>query len=170
MTVISFKQFLDYNAFSSTGSLVYAPSITPIEGSGNQYVIPSGSVQAIINVADSYIVPLISKDTALQGYLDWDTSLSSTDVINLAQSFALDYTCFIFWVIMHGGAISGGWDYKLSELDVKRGGVILGSIKGLIEGYKFAALSKLQILQPLSISVGYDMVEDRVSNTSPSFY
>src|SRR5437660_885962 len=152
MTIISFSQFVSYNAFSVTGSIVYAPSITPIEGSGNQYTIPSGSVQAIINTADNYIVPLISKDTALQGVVDWDANLDSSDVINLAQSFALDYTSFVFWIIMHGGAISGGWDYKLSELDVKRGGVILGSIKGLIEGYKFAAMSKLQILQPLSIA------------------
>src|SRR5437899_12709661 len=101
MTVISFQQFIDYNVFTITGSTVYVPSITPIEGSGNQYVLPSGSIQAIINTADSYIVPLISKDTALSGFIDWEANLTSSDVISLAQSFALDYTSFIFYIIMH---------------------------------------------------------------------
>jgi len=170
LTIISFKQFIDYNVFTITGSTVFVPSITPIEGSGNQYILPSGSLQAIINTADNYIMPLISKDTALSGFIDWDANLSSTDVINLAQSFALDYTSFIFWIIMHGGAISGGWDYRLSELDIKRGGVILASIKGLIEGYKFAAMSKLNILQPYSLTAEGAKVEDMVSSTAPSFY
>lgn len=170
MTIISFSQFLSYNAFTITGSTVYVPSITPIEGSGNQWVIPSGSVQTIINVADNYIVPLITKDTVLSGILPYDANLGSSDVISLAQSFALDYTNFIFWITMYGGVITGGWDYRLSELDIKRIGALVPSVRGMIEGYKLSAHQKLNLLQPYSLTAMGERVEDFVSNTAPSFY
>ena len=144
--------------------------ILPVEGGGNQFTIASGSLQAIINASTNYIVPLVSQDTALSGFIDWDANLSSSDVINLAQSFALDYIAFRVWGTLYGAVFSSGWDYRLSELDVRRIGAMLPSVRGLLEQYKGAAMSKLNLLQPLSLSSEGVAVQDFVGNTSPSFY
>jgi len=157
--------------FSFTRSNVYVPTLTSADGSvGNQFIIQSGSLQAIINAADSYIVPLVGKDVALSGFVDWEANLDPSDVLSMAQTFALNYTAFMVWVTLFGGVLSNGWDYRLSELDIRRSGVMVPSARMLVEGYKLAALQTLTILQPLSISAEGVRVEDMVGNTAPSFY
>jgi len=169
-SLVSFQQIVDYMAFTVTGSNVYCPNVVPVEGGGNQFVISSGSLQSIINASINFIVPLISQDTALSGFLSYDANLGSSDVINLAQSFALDYIAFRVSVTLYGGVVTGGWDYRLSELDVRRMGAMVAGVKGLIEGYKSSAMSRLNILQPLSIAMEGVNINDVVSQTAPSYY
>ena len=171
MTLLNFQQVTSFMSFSFTGSNVYVPTLTSADGSvGNQFIIQSGSLQAIINAADSYIIPLIGKDVALSGFVSWEANLDSSDVISSAQTFALNYTAFMVWVTLFGGVLSNGWDYRLSELDIRRSGVMAPSARMLVEGYKLAAMQSLTILQPLSISAEGPRIEDIVSSTSPSFY
>ena len=168
--IVSFSQVTDFMAFTVSGSTVYCPNIIPAEGGGNQFQIASGSLQSIINAAVNFIVPLISSDTALSGFLTYPSNLDNTDVINLAQSFALDYIAFRVSVVLYGGLVTGGWDYRLSELDVRRMGAMVAGVRGLIEGYKASAMSKLNVLQPMSLSFEGTRVEDIVGNTAPGYY
>jgi len=169
--LVSFQQVIDYLVFTSTGSTVYVPAVLPVDGSqGNQLTMSSGSLQAIINSSLNYIVPLISVDTAMSGFVDYSTNLSSSDVINQAQSFALDYIAFRAWLALFGGLLTNGWDYKLSELSVTRATSMGLAIKGMVEGYKLGALQKLNTLQPMSLSVEGTRVEDVIGSTAPPFY
>src|SRR5437660_2629639 len=169
--LVSFRQVLDYLVFTSTGSTVYVPAVLPVDGSqGNQLIMSSGSLQSIINSSLNFIVPLISVDTAMSGFVDYGTSLGSSDVINLARSLALDYIGFRAWLGLFGGLLTNGWDYKLSELSVTRATSMGLAIRGTVEGYKLGALQKLNTLQPMSLSVEGNRVEDMIGNTAPPFY
>jgi hypothetical protein len=169
--LVTFQNVVDYLSLSNTGSMVYLPAVMPIDGSqGNQMTMTSGSLQSIINASLNYIVPLISKDTATAGFTDTPYNLSGGEVVSLAQSLALDYIGFRLWVTVFGGLVVAGWDYRLSELSVTRAAAMGIGLRGLVDGFKVSALSKLNTLQPISIAVEGVRLEDVVSNTAPSFY
>jgi hypothetical protein len=169
--LVTFQNVVDYLSLSATGSTVYLPAVMPIDGSqGNQMTMTSGSVQAIINASLNYIVPLISMDTAVSGFTDTPYNLSQGEVISLAQSLALDYIGFRLWVTVFGGLVVAGWDYRLSELSVTRAAAMGIGLRGLVDGFKISALSKLNLLQPISISAEGTRIEDVVSDTSPSYF
>jgi len=169
MVLITAQELVDYCGFSMTGSTIYVPQTLLLEGGGQQFTLPSGSFQAIINASLNYIVPLIQKDTTDSGFVDWDANLTTTNVIDLSKSFALDYCAFRVWVTLFGAVISGGWSYTLSELSVRRE-QYLPTIRAIVESYKSAAASKLQLLQPMSLSIEGERIEDLVGSTSPSYY
>ena len=170
MTIISFQELIDYAGFTATGSTVYIPMVLLTEGGGQHFSFPSGSIQAIINASDNYIRPLVQKDTTDSGFVDWEANLTTSDVINSVKSFALDYTAFRVWTVMLGGSITAGWDFTLSELTVRRIGALLPASRGLVEFYRSAAIEKLKIIQPLSLTIEGERIEDVVGNTAPSYY
>ena len=90
---------------------------------------------------------------------------SDSDTNNTVQILCWTYAAFRVGVVLIGGVITRGFDYKLGELSISRQSGQTSAYKAIVDGLKMQGEHMLQGLIPYSLS--NDTMEANYQDTAP---